>query len=190
MIPVMRAMDAQIRDIAWDRMVFRKMCILVQLCANSSSKCMTVISSKLSSYPLALIRCISLKYERKLSISSEMNFTVTSLDIEIESRCKLFNLATFSAFKRKYIWDKKVLLRERQRHTARRVVSTPSIVLTGYPPHPDLAQGGYPAGGYPTWYPTWVPPSRVPPRQGSPLSWPGRIPSPPPQPAGPGWVPP
>ena len=30
--------------------------------------------------------------------------------------------------------DKKVLLRERKRHTARRVVSTPSVVLTGYPP--------------------------------------------------------
>ena len=30
--------------------------------------------------------------------------------------------------------NKKVLLRERKRHTARRVVSTPSVVLTGYPP--------------------------------------------------------
>ena len=35
--------------------------------------------------------------------------------------------------------NKKVLLRERKRHTARRVVSTPSVVLTGYPP-----QAGYP----------------------------------------------
>ena len=30
--------------------------------------------------------------------------------------------------------NKKVLLRECKRHTARRVVSTPSVVLTGYPP--------------------------------------------------------
>ena len=34
----------------------------------------------------------------------------------------------------KYIINKKVLLRERKRHTARRVVSTHSVVLTGYPP--------------------------------------------------------
>ena len=44
--------------------------------------------------------------------------------------------------------NKKVLLRERKRHTARRVVSTPSVVLPGYPP---------PRGGYLT---------RVPPRGG------------------------
>ena len=60
----------------------------------------------------------------------------------------------------------KVLLRERKRHTAHHVVSTPSIVLTGYnPPRPDLGgtlPGGYPAGGYPTW----VPPS-----------WPGGYPA-------------
>ena len=53
--------------------------------------------------------------------------------------------------------NKKVLLRERKRHTARRVVSTPSVVLTGYPPHltgyppgggyPDLDLTGYPPGG-------------------------------------------
>ena len=30
--------------------------------------------------------------------------------------------------------NKKVLLCERKRHTTRRVVSTPSVVLTGYPP--------------------------------------------------------
>ena len=45
--------------------------------------------------------------------------------------------------------NKKVLLRERKRHTARRVVSTPSVVLPGYPPrggYPDL---GPPPGGYP-----------------------------------------
>ena len=55
--------------------------------------------------------------------------------------------------------NKKVLLRERKRHTARRVVSTPSVVLPGYPP-----RGGYltqvfpPQGGYLTW----VPPGGVP----------------------------
>ena len=42
--------------------------------------------------------------------------------------------------------NKKVLLRERKRHTTRRVASTPYVVLTGNPP----------------------PPARVPPRQGIP----------------------
>ena len=60
----------------------------------------------------------------------------------------------------RFILHKKVLLRERKRHTAHRVVSTPSVVLTGSPPCPDLAGGGYP---------TWVPPGQGPP---SP-SWPG-----------------
>ena len=93
--------------------------------------------------------------------------------------------------------DKKVLLRERKRHTARRVVSTPSVVLTGYPPPVltwwggTLLGGTLPGGPYlgtpgrvspPSWpggYPargvsplSWVPPSRVPPIltwQGTPL---------------------
>ena len=103
------------------------------------------------------------------------------------------------------IYNKKVLLRERKRHTTRRVVSTPSVVLTGYPPGrvppcPDLAGGGscwggYPIPGYPHpnlargvpyWgYPTWVPPHPdltrgypiwVPPQQGTP--WQGTTPHP------------
>ena len=49
--------------------------------------------------------------------------------------------------------NKKVLLRECKRHTAGCVVSTPSVVLTGYPPSrvpPILTwPGGYPARGYP-----------------------------------------
>ena len=66
--------------------------------------------------------------------------------------------------------NKKVLLRERKRHTARRVASTPYIVLTGYPPgrvspHPDLARGGVPY--------LVTPPGRVP-----PLAGPGRVPPP------------
>ena len=63
---------------------------------------------------------------------------------------------------------KKVLLRERKRHTARRVASTPYVVLSGYPP-------------------TRVPPTRVPPCQGTPPAGPGRVP---PSLAGPGRVPP
>ena len=42
--------------------------------------------------------------------------------------------------------NKKILLRERKRHTAHCVVSTPSVVLTGYPLH---LPGGYPAREYP-----------------------------------------
>ena len=44
--------------------------------------------------------------------------------------------------------NKKVLLRERKRHTARRVVSTPSVVLPGYPPG-GVPDPGTPPGGVP-----------------------------------------
>ena len=73
--------------------------------------------------------------------------------------------------------NKKVLLRERKRHTARRVVSPPSVVLTGYPPHLT----GYPPGGVPDWVPprggTWTP-LGVPPRGGTrtPQGVPDRVP--------------
>ena len=60
--------------------------------------------------------------------------------------------------------NKKVLLRERKRHTARRVASTPYVVLSGHPP----SQG--------------TPPGRVPPRQGTP---PARVP---PRPEYPPWA--
>ena len=63
--------------------------------------------------------------------------------------------------------NKKVLLRERKRHTARRVASTPYVVLTGYPPRP----------GYPPWQGT--PPARVPPWPGYPGYPPTRVPLPP-----------
>ena len=72
--------------------------------------------------------------------------------------------------------NKKVLQRERKRHTACRVVSTPSVVLPGYPPssrvppHPDLTRyppprpGYTPPGGVPD---QGTPPARVPPRGGT-----------------------
>ena len=52
-------------------------------------------------------------------------------------------------FRGKTTNDKKVLLRERKRHTARRVVSTPSVVLPGYPPPGGGTWPRYPPGG--TW---------------------------------------
>ena len=77
----------------------------------------------------------------------------------------------------KSLANKKVLLRERKRHTARRVVSTPYVVLTGYPPQPGYPPWpGYPPGqgtpcqGTPR---AGYPPARVPPHQGTP---PGRVP--------------
>ena len=57
----------------------------------------------------------------------------------------------------KFYINKKVLLRERKRHTARRVASTPYVVLTGYSPPwpgcPPLAGPGRvpPQPGYPPW---------------------------------------
>ena len=45
--------------------------------------------------------------------------------------------------------NEKVLLRERKRHTARRVESTPSVVLTGYPPPVLTWLGGGGGGGVP-----------------------------------------
>ena len=120
-------------------------------------------------------------------------------------QCRLESRVTASFFAtRKTFQNKKVLLRERKRHTAHRVVSTPSFVLTGYPPpvltwpggvpcwggtlpgypqartggtqvgYPLSWPGGYPARGYPTWVPL---PGRVPPI----LTWPGGYPI---------WVPP
>ena len=72
--------------------------------------------------------------------------------------------------------NKKVLLRERKRHTARPVVSTPSVVLPGYPPggypvsYPPRGGPGTPPGG------VWVPPGgvRVPtsPPGGYPVRYP------------------
>ena len=97
------------------------------------------------------------------------------------------------------MWYKKVLLRERKRHTARRVVSTPSVVLTGYPPPPILTGPGGTLPGYPHSGQGGAPPSRVSPIltwQGTPL---GRVPPWQGTPiltrqgtplAGPGWVPP
>ena len=53
-------------------------------------------------------------------------------------------------------YNKKVLLRERKRHTARRVVSTPSVVLPGPPP------GGYPVRYPPGGWGTRTPPGGYP----------------------------
>ena len=92
----------------------------------------------------------------------------------------------------KPIENKQVLLRERKRHTARHVVSTPSVVLPGYPPPPPRggvpdpgtpSQGGVPDPGTPPrgGYLTRVPP---PPRGGyrTRVPPPGGYPDPPPPP--------
>ena len=109
-------------------------------------------------------------------------------------------------FRSAWVWlkkelmnNKKVLLRERKRHTARRVVNTPSVVLTGYPPagypparvhlpprqgtpHQGTARQDTPGQGTP---PPRVPPSRVPPQPGYPPGYPpARVP---PRPGYPPW---
>ena len=133
---------------------------------------------------------ISRKYDYS---ASNWNCTVdTHVYIETDTEILIFIFTTL-------ISNKKVLLCERKRHTARRVVSTPYVVLTGYPPCPDLVRGypagGCPGGGYPTWVtpwqgtPSWLGggtqvgypqqgtpltgyPSRVPPWQGTPAGYP------------------
>ena len=69
--------------------------------------------------------------------------------------------------------NKKVLLRERKRHTAHRVVSTPYVGLTGYPP-PVLTWPGGGGGGVPRLGthppPAEYPLSGYPHRQGTPLA--------------------
>ena len=67
-------------------------------------------------------------------------------------------------------FNKKVLLRERKRHTARCVANTPYVVLTGYPPRGGVFRvpprgSGYPPGGYPVRYPPGG--SEYPPRGGT-----------------------
>ena len=72
--------------------------------------------------------------------------------------------------------NKKVLLRERKRHTARCVANTPYVVLTGYPPGGGTRSGtppggsGYPPGGVPGQVPggVWVPPPGGGTRSGTP----------------------
>ena len=72
---------------------------------------------------------------------------------------KTLNSSTVSTISMKTKVNKKVLLRERKRHTARRVASTPYVVLTGYPP-----QAGYPPQGTPP-----AGPGRIPPPPAAPL---------------------
>ena len=99
------------------------------------------------------------------------------------------NLPCFAFFSLKILSNKKVLLRKRKRHTARRVVSTPSVVLPGYPP---------PGEGYLTRVPPQVPRGgtrvRSPPRGylGGYLTQvhpPGGVPDPGPPGGGPGTPP-
>ena len=71
-------------------------------------------------------------------------------------------------------YNKKVLLRERKRHTARCVANTPYVVLTGYPP-----PGGYPVRYPPRGGPGTPPPGGVPSQVplGGPGTPPGGVPS-------------
>ena len=86
--------------------------------------------------------------------------------------------------------NKKVLLRERKRHTARRVVSTPSVVLPRYPPPPDLGTPPPPPGVPRLWYPPGgYPDLGTPPPGGGGVPGP-RYPPPPPPGVPEPWYPP
>ena len=73
----------------------------------------------------------------------------------------MYNVILSAEFSIILVMNKKVLLRERKRHTDRRVASTPSVVLPRYPPRLDLAGGGVPCQGGTPW--TWP---RTPPPPG------------------------
>ena len=85
-----------------------------------------------------------------------------------------------------FTFYKKVLLRERKRHTARRVVSTPSVVLPGGggtrsgTPRGGGTQSGTPPGGLPGppggGVPGQVPPGRGGTQSGTPGGVPGQVP--------------
>ena len=96
-------------------------------------------------------RNIPQNYTRLFAIPLKVKFC--------SSRRKSFHLIVNVRrfFYQNSFFNKKVLLRERKRHTARRVASTPYVVLTGYPP---TDQGTPPGQG--------TPPARVPPRPGYP----------------------
>ena len=78
--------------------------------------------------------------------------------------------------------NKKVLLHERKRHTAHHVLTTPSVVLTGYPPILTWLGGtlpGYlPPAGYPIPQQGTPTPWQGTPQQGTPPAGPGRVPPP------------
>ena len=94
---------------------------------------------------------------RRLLISMLIGFTRSVVSgLREQNNTKISR--NISIYIRDFISNKKVLLRERKRHTARRVVSTPSVVLPGYPPRGGVPGPGYPPGG------VWVPPT--PPPQG------------------------
>ena len=80
----------------------------------------------------------------------------------------------------KYLNNKKVLLRERKRHTARCVANTPYVVLTGYPPWGGTRSGTPPPGG--SGYPPGrgVPGQVHPPGGGTWSGTPGGCPGTPP----------
>ena len=91
--------------------------------------------------------------------------------------------------------NKKVFLRERKRHTARRLLSTPSIVLPGSPPLLTYGGWGIPWSGTPlppAGYPpplAGYPPGRYPPQGTTPSRVPTRLDlAGYPRPAGPGRV--
>ena len=74
--------------------------------------------------------------------------------------------------------NKKVLLRERKRHTARCALSTPYVVLPGYPSQQGTPPS-WPGGGYltrvpPLSWPGWGVPDQGTPARVPPPSWPGQ----------------
>ena len=120
-------------------------CVWIRLCGPTRNRKSTLtLAHACAGQPAGLFQCAA---------AMQLLFVIVSFQ-RVQQRvlnCKDFVII---------LSNKKVLLRERKRHTARRVVSTPSVVLTGSPPQ----QGTPPWAGFPpvlTWlggYPTWVPP--------------------------------
>ena len=113
--------------------------------------------------PLPLLLCYSQGRRQWPRAATDVGKQCRHLSLKFPASRKKNSVRAYAELNKK-------VLRERKRHTARRVVSTPSVVLTGYPLPPSWpGWGGLPGYPSPAGYPlAGYPPSRVPPWQGTP----------------------
>ena len=131
---------------------------------------------------LLSISCLACHLAAMLVILTSDNLILAQLSSLFSLRIVIILIYLYELFTWQRYTNKKVLLRERKRHTARCVANTPYVVLIGYPPPPPGGtRSGTPQGG--TWtppppgYPVRYPPP--PPPGGTQRGVPGQVPPPP-----------